>query len=110
MTYEKEIVEYQKMEKQLEAIMAQRIQLEVQLKEIENALKELDKVSSDEIYRSLGNILIKTTKEEAKKDLEEKKVLFSSRVKTFKEQEEQYKANILRLTKKLQRASDGQSS
>ncbi len=98
---EKEIVEYQKAEKQLQAVMAQRLQFEMQLKEIENALNELERAKGD-VYKAAGGIMIKTTKEDALKDLNEKKELITVRLKSLKEQEEKLKNNLMRLAKKLE--------
>ncbi len=98
---EKEIVEYQKAEKQLQAVMAQRLQFEMQLQEIENALKELDK-AKDEVYKASGGIMVKTTKEDAIKELNDKKELLTVRLKSLKEQEEKLKNNLMRLAKKLE--------
>ncbi len=98
---EKEIVEYQKAEKQLQAVMAQRLQFEMQLQEIENALKELDKAKG-EVYKASGGIMVKTTKEDAIKELNDKKELLTVRLKSLKEQEEKLKNNLMRLAKKLE--------
>jgi prefoldin beta subunit len=98
---EREIVEYQKMEKQLEAVLSQRYQLETQLEELKNALKLLEKTDED-VYKSSGTILVKVSKEEAKKDINDKIELIEVRLKTLRDQEEGLKNKLERLTRKLQ--------
>ena len=99
---EKEIVEYQKMEKQLEAVTAQLLQLQAQKQEMENALELLEKAGDEPIYKSAGSVLVKVGKEEAVKDIKEKMELLELKLKTLKDQESALKNKIERLTKKLQ--------
>ena len=101
MEIEKQIVEYQKLEKQLQAIMAQRVQFEIQLQETENALKEVEKANSD-VYKATGGIFIKTTKKDALEDLKERKEMVEIRIRSLKEQEEKLKSALTRLGTKIQ--------
>ncbi|MEM4295354.1 MAG: prefoldin subunit beta [Candidatus Anstonellales archaeon] len=98
---EREIVEYQKMEKQLEAVMGQRYQLETQREELTTALKLIEK-TSEEVYKSSGGILVKVSREEAIKDIKDKLELIEVRLKTLKDQEDGLKNKLERLMKKLQ--------
>lgn len=68
-----QIAQFQQLQQQAQAITVQRQSIEMQIKEAERALDELNKVKEDaEIYKSVGNILIKSNKEEVKKELEDK--------------------------------------
>ncbi len=88
---EKQLYEFQQLQKQAQTIASQRLQFELQLKETEKALKEIDTLGPDpEIYQSVGAFLIKAEKEPVKKELEEKKETLEVRVKTFKNQEQKY--------------------
>ena len=98
---EKEIVEYQKMEKQLEAVTIQLMQMQAQKQEMENAMSLIEK-TEDDIYRAAGSVFVKVNKEEALKDLKEKLELIELKIKTLKEQEEALKNKVSRITKKLQ--------
>ena len=70
---EQKIAQLQLMEQNLQSFLMQRQQFQSQLVEVESALKELDK--SKESYKIVGNIMVSTSKEELKKDLEEKKYI-----------------------------------
>ena len=98
---EKNILRLQNFERQLQAVVMQKQQLQIQLNEIKLSLEALEKVTSGEVYKSIGSILIKTTKEDAKEDLENKKGLIEARVKSLAQQEEKLKSEFQRLQKKL---------
>lgn len=100
---QKEIVRLQNFERQMQAVLMQRQQVQIQLGEIGLALEELGKAKDNEdVYKMIGNIMIKTTAKDAKTDLEEKKTLMASRMKTLEGQEEKLRAELVRLQKKLQ--------
>ena len=73
---ERQIMYLQNLEKQFQSVLIQKQQMELQLNEIGLALEELGKTKEKNVYKSVGGLLIKTTTEEAKKDLEEKEKLF----------------------------------
>ena len=56
---------------QLQTVMMQKQSLMIQDKEMEKALEEIEKSGGEEIFKSIGPILVKTSKEAIKKDLEE---------------------------------------
>ncbi len=88
---EQQLVQFQQLQKQAQTIAQQRIQFEIQLKETEKALGELEKLGEKpEIYKSVGAFLIKSEKEPVKSELEEKKETLGVRIKTFKSQEEKF--------------------
>lgn len=88
-------------QQQLQAILTQKETLNFQLMEIKKALEEMEKSSEKEIYRISGPILIKTNKEETKKDLKEKEELINLRVKTLEKSEAKIKSQIEGLRAKL---------
>lgn len=97
---EREMMQLQNYERQLQAVMIQKQQLQIQLNEVNLALEEL-KNAKGSIYQAIGSIMIKTRKEDAEKNLNEKKDLMEMRVKTLNSQEEKVKSELLRLQKKL---------
>lgn len=102
MSMEEEIVQFQKMEKQLQAIMGQRMQIDAQLVEISNAVKELEASKSSDVYKLVGGIMIKTTVSDAKADLENRKAVLSRGLQKFTEEENSLKDKLSRLSKKLE--------
>lgn len=98
---EKTIVEYENMQKQLQVIVLQRHQLQLQLNEVKLASDELKK-AKDDVYRSIGAVMIKSTKEDAEKDLIERKELIEIRVSAIEKQEEVLRTKLAELQKKVQ--------
>ena len=72
----------QKIQGELEVIMAQRYQLEISLKEVEKSIEELDKIDDDTpIYKHVGAILVRAkSKEDVKRELEDKKEMLELRI------------------------------
>jgi prefoldin beta subunit len=100
---EDRIIEFQKMEKQLEMYMGQRYQFEMQLAETSIALEEIGILEENsELYKSTGGFFIKTKKGIALDELNGRKSLLESRIKMFKDQEDKLKSNLTRLGKSLE--------
>lgn len=98
-----ELMQYQQLQQQLQAIAGQRLQMEMQVKEIEKTIEELDKLSdSTTVYKSLGSIMAKADdKASVKSELEEKMETTGIRVKAIKKQEESLKERFQKLHEKL---------
>ncbi len=103
---ERDLMEYQNAERQLQAVLLQKHQLQLQLNEITLAVEELAKAKGD-IYKATGSIMVRSTREEAEKDLKEKKDLFDIRVKALSQQEEKMKNVLMRLQKKIEEQAKG---
>ncbi len=93
--------DYENMEKQLEVLILQRNQLKIQLSEVKNAQDEL-KHATGEVYKSAGSLIIKTTKENAEKELKEKKELIDIKLNAIQKEEEKLREAIKDLQKGLQ--------
>ena len=94
----------QQMRIQLQMIMQQRQQVEIRLKELEEALGELDKTDAKTpIYKSIGAILIKTKgKSEVQKELKSNKESLELRKSTLEKQEGRTKEKLNELQSKVQ--------
>jgi len=96
----KSLAEYENLEKQLEVLVIQKNQLTLQIAETKNALEEL-KNAKGEVYRSVGSLIIKTTKEEAEKNLKEKLELMEVKSKAVAKEEERLREAVLKLQQAL---------
>jgi prefoldin beta subunit len=87
-------------------IIQQRQQIELKLKEIDDALQELDKTDEKTpIYKSVGAILIKAkNKEDLIKELLSNKESFEIRKNTLEKQEGRTKERLNELQSKVQNA------
>lgn len=83
---EAQIKELQILEQNMQSILMQKQAFQAELSEAENALEELRK-ANDEVYRIVGNIMMKSSKLDIEKELKQKKDLLSLRLKTLDTQE-----------------------
>ena len=94
-----DLKQFQILEQSLQAVHAQKQQFHSQLIEIESALVELSR--SNNAYKIVGNIMVSSKKEDLKKDLEEKKEIFSARMKVLEKQEQKYQEEAGKIQKEL---------
>lgn len=84
---QEKIAKLQGLEQNLQNFLMQRQQFQTQLMEIDSALDEIEK--TDSAYKIVGNIMVKTGKEDLKKDLIQKKELMEIRITSLEKQESQ---------------------
>jgi prefoldin beta subunit len=109
-----QLLQFQQVQQQAQAIATQRFQLELQLKEVERSLGEVSKLDNKaEIYKSVGAILIRSNTPAIKEELVEKKETLELRIKTLKRQEEKIQQRLKEMQDKireeLKSASTGMS-
>jgi prefoldin beta subunit len=94
----------QQLRLQLQMIVQQRQQVEIRLREIEEAINELDKANEKTpIYKSIGAILIKTKgKKEVSEELKSDKESLTLRKNTLNNQEGKTKEKLNELQSKVQ--------
>lgn len=80
------IQELQTYEHSLHNLLMQKQAFQIELSETENALSEISSTNED-VFKVVGNIMIKTTKNIIEKDLKQKKDLLSLRLKSIEKQE-----------------------
>ena len=81
--------ELQMAEQGLQNILLQKQAFQMELNETESAIEETKK-ADDDIFKIIGNIMIKAKKEEIVTELEEKKKIFALRIKTLENQEKMF--------------------
>ncbi len=86
---EQKIEQLQMLEQNLRTFTMQRQQFQAQLMEIDSALGEIS--TSREVFKIIGGVMVATTKEDVKKDLDRKKEMLDLRIKTLEKQEEKIK-------------------
>ncbi|HLC84750.1 MAG TPA: prefoldin subunit beta [Candidatus Nanoarchaeia archaeon] len=89
----------QSMEQNVQQYVMRRQQFSQQLMEIESALKELE--SSPEAYKIVGNIMVKTSKDQLKKELAERKELADMRIQSLDKQEQKVAEKVEELKKEV---------
>ncbi len=102
------LAQLQQLKMQLDALGRQKLQVEALLRDTETALEELEKVAADAlIYKNVGELMIKASKDVVKEDLAEKKETYGLRQKTLERQEERSKSRYQQLQQQLQEALGG---
>ncbi|HLC46344.1 MAG TPA: prefoldin subunit [Candidatus Nanoarchaeia archaeon] len=91
------ISQLQMIEQNVHGFLVQKQGLQTQILEIDNALTELGK--TDEAYRIVGSIMVRSKPEELKEDLESKKKMADMRLKSIEKQEEKMKEKAQSLQK-----------
>jgi len=97
------LAQLQQLQQQLQMVVTQKAHLENSLKETESAIQEIEKISDDTpIFKTVGTILVKTSKNEVLKELKEKRDTFEVRIKALERQEERLRERIQEMQKKIQ--------
>ncbi|MAG78916.1 prefoldin subunit beta [Candidatus Pacearchaeota archaeon] len=83
---DKKIQEMQMLEQNLQNLLLQKQAFQMELSETQAALKELEG-SKDDVFKIVGQLMIKTDKSKAKKELFDKEKILDLRMKTIEKQE-----------------------
>ena len=78
---QQKIQQLQMLEQGFQQILMQKQAFQMELTETENALTEIAK-SEDDVYKMVGQIMIKTEKNKIEEELKKKQELLSVRLKT----------------------------
>jgi len=90
------------LQQNLQSVALQKQQVDAELTDAEKTLEELKDVPPEEqIYKYVGSLLVKVTKEDIMKELEEKKDISSTRTLVLNKQESRLKENIKELQTKI---------
>jgi prefoldin beta subunit len=103
-----QLAQFQQLQQQAQALMTQRQQLELLLKETEHALEELQRLPADAVvYRSVGGLLVRADKKEVEQRLSEEKETLDLRVKTVARQQDRVIERLREMQEKLDQALKG---
>ena len=98
------------LQQNLQAVAMQKQQVEAELADAEKTLEELKNVpETEQIYKSVGAILVKVSKESISKELEEKKDISQTRSLVLVKQETRLKESIKELQAKIDDMLKGRS-
>jgi len=100
-----QLVRFEQLQQNLQAILVQKQQVEVELAEVEKALAELAKMGSDGIvYKSAGSLLVKVNKDDLQKELQERKELANTRSAVLAKQEQRVRESAKEVQNKIDEA------
>ncbi len=100
-----QLAQLQQLQQQAQAVMTQKSQIEALTREIDAALKELEKSSDDAIiYKSVGELLFRAEKPKLVEELKERKDMMDLRLKTMAKQEERIQSRFTQLQEQLKQS------
>ena len=97
---DRKIQEMQLLEQNLQNLLLQKQAFQMELSETESALKEIVG-SGDEIFRIIGQLMIKTDKSRIKEELSNKEKILTLRIKTIEKQETSFTKKLEDLQKEI---------
>jgi prefoldin beta subunit len=105
---QEQLVRLQQLQQTLQSIVNQKQQVELELSETDKALSELEKSTDDTpVYKSVGSILVKSTRQILLTELKERKELMSTRVIVLGKQEDRTRERLKEVQEKLQEKLKG---
>jgi prefoldin beta subunit len=97
-----QLAQFQQVQQQAQVLVTQRQQLELLLRETEKALEELEKLSEDAgVYKSVGGIMVRSSRDALKKELSEQKETLDLRIKALQKQEERSIQRLREMREKI---------
>lgn len=100
-----QIAQLQQVQQQVQALAMQKSQIEAMQKESKMALDELERLADDAvIYRNVGELVIKTNKEESVSKLKDREETLSLRLQSISRQEERLTTRFKQLQEQIQQA------
>ncbi|MBZ3935425.1 prefoldin subunit beta [Methanimicrococcus blatticola] len=98
-----QIAQIQQVQQQAQTLAMQKSQIDVMIKETEMAVEELEKSADDAVvYKSVGELMIKSDKASLLTSLKERQESFSLRVQSIERQEERLNSRFKQLQEQLQ--------
>ncbi|MDR2943712.1 MAG: prefoldin subunit beta [Methanosarcinales archaeon] len=98
-----QIAQIQQVQQQAQTLAMQKSQIDVMIKETEMAIEELEKSAEDAVvYKSVGELMIKSDKASLLTSLNERRESFSLRVQSIERQEERLNSRFKQLQEQLQ--------
>ena len=86
MENQEKIQELQFLEQNVQNLLIQKQSFDMELVETKAALKEIEN-ANDEVFKIIGQLMIKSDKKKIKEDLENKEKFLDLRIKTIEKQE-----------------------
>lgn len=100
---QEQLVRLQQLQQTYQVVMSQRQQLDREQLEVNRALGELEKMSEkDIVYKSLGAILVKSTRKKLIEELTERKELLNMRIKVITKQQSRTEEQLKELQQRVQ--------
>jgi len=97
---QEKIQQLQIFEQNMQNLLLQKQAFQFELNDAENALDEVGKTKED-VYKLIGQVLIKTSKSGVEKELKQKKDILSLRINAIEKQESQLKEEVEKIREEV---------
>ncbi len=101
------IRQFQELQQTARIFASQKFQFDAQIKEVKNALAELEKADSPEVYKAVGQIIIKAEKSKLISELKEKIETLDLRLKALEKQEKKSVEKLQGIQAELEKEFSG---
>jgi len=95
------LINLQRLQQQVQTLLYQKQTIELDAIEVNNALSEIKKNNSEEAYQIVGNIMVKKSKGDLIKSLENKKDVLEIRLNSYDKQIKKISNEITKLQDEL---------
>ncbi len=96
------LAQFQNMQNQLQLIAMQKQQLILSNSDLENAKKELDKMTKGKVYKMVGPLLVESSKEDSIKSIEDDSSVAATKIKVLEKQEKKLSEKFNEMRSELQ--------
>ena len=100
MNNDDKIQQIQFMENNIQNLFMQKQAFQMELSESQSAIKEIEN-SGEEIFKIIGQLMIKTDKQKTKEELSNKERILKLRIKTIEKQEDSLTEKMENLRKEI---------
>lgn len=100
MNNDDKIQQIQFMEQNIQNLFMQKQAFQMELSESQSAIKEIEN-SDEEIFKIIGQLMIKTDKQKTKEELSNKERILKLRIKTIEKQEDSLTEKMENLRKEV---------
>ena len=97
---QEKIQQLQSLEQTTHVLLMQKQAFQMEISETDNALSEITR-AKDDVFKLIGNIMIKTDKKETEKELKKKQELLSLRLKSIENQEKELEKQVEELREEV---------
>ncbi len=101
---ENKLLEAQRLQEQLNRVVQERVALEGEKSEIERVLKLLEEVGENDVYRSVGGILVKVPKDKVVSELKDRLEIINIRLEKLRKQESELRKRLDQLLREIREA------
>jgi len=95
---------YQQAQSQLQSVLVRKQQYEAELRDVEKAAQELEKLGQDvRVFKQVGAFLVPITRDQALQELRDRKELLELHIKTLSRQESLLREQLEKLRDEINR-------